>query len=251
MPAFRVSRTINLLFALITAVCLTSKATAQTAEKPDDNASANEAGADVPVGFVAAKVKAGAPEEIRAFFEASDKARLAAIKVHRGRIDAANATLKSAQRRRLKSDDIALAAENADADLATYGPAVAALLKDVGFVAPFETMVRGAEPRFLKLGLILRFGNPVTVVRVIDKDRAIITVEQQFWAPKRLNKAGQVIEPIASKRAQAVVKTDTTGMRNGARSQIAATLRITGTEAIDGSNVFVLEPFVIAEYIEE
>lgn len=259
MPIRSVVRSANPIFTLIAAACLSTAclingAAAQAAKTPDDPGAAVSAklpAEDLPEGFVPANVKSDAPDEIRAFFETSDKTRLAAIAAHLGRIEANKAKMKAAKKRGEKSDELESATETAGADSAVHGTAVAALLKNVGYVAPFETMPRGSESRVLNPRLILRFGRPVSVARVIDKVRAGIIVEQQLRAPRRLNKAGQMIEPIELKRVQAVVKTGTARMKAGANTQITATLHVTGSEAIDGTTVFVLEPFPIADYLEE
>jgi hypothetical protein len=243
--------------------CLISTATAQPAkpkaksraeipaETPAENVPATKADAGRPEGFIAAKVKADAPQEIRTFFEASDQARLAAIEALVGKMEANHRKAKAAQRRRPKAEEEDPETGVASADFAGPGRAIAALLKDVGYVAPYETVPRPGEQKFLKPGLILRFGHPVRVVRVIDKDRAIITVEQQFRVPKRLNSDGREIEPFEMKRVPAVVQTSTAAMKDGAKTQIKATLHVTGTETIDGDTVYVLESLRMSDYLEE
>jgi hypothetical protein len=251
MPTRSVARSTHLIIIVAAVVCWTTVARAQKPEALDENEPAAEAGAELPEGFIASRVKADAPDEIRAFFEDSDKARLAAIATLYGKIDIVERKLKAAKRRRLKADESEPPANVTEADVTGPGRAIAALLKDVGYVTPFETVLRGDESKMLKSGLILRFGHPLKVVRVIDKDRALITVEEQHRGPKRRNSAGKMIEPIELKRVPAVVQTSTAGMKDGARTLIKMTLHVTGTETIDGATVFVLEPFPVADYLEE
>jgi hypothetical protein len=203
----------------------------------------------IPKVFITAEVKADVPQEIREFFEASEKARREAIESHLKGIDAAQARWEDAKRRRLPSDELEIAARRAYNIIASNAPAVATLLRDVAYVAHFETTPQASDDRVLKQNRVLRFGRPVKIVRVIDNEHVLIVVDEQHRLPQRRNRSGQTIEPLELKRVQAVVKTDTAGMKDGVRTQIPGTLYVTGTQEIDGADIFVLEPFRAFDYL--
>jgi hypothetical protein len=212
---------------------------------------AKNAGPLLPKGFIVAKVKADAPDEIKAFFAASDKARLAAIAGHRQGMAATERRLKAAaDRQKLKPEDLEDATDSADYSSGSRGASIAALMIDVGYVPPFETIPQSGESKVLKDGLVLRFGKPIRVVRVLDDERVVIQVDEQIHAPKRPNSEGRLIEPITVQRAKAVVRISTSSMKDGARALIKEPLRVTGTDEFNGAKVFVLEPFLAAEFLD-
>jgi hypothetical protein len=205
----------------------------------------------LPKGFIAAKVKADAPEEIKAFFAASDKARLAAIAGHRQGMAATERRLKAASgRQQIKPEDLEDVADSADYSLGSRGASISALMKDVGYVAPFESIPQSGESKVLIEGLILRFGRPIRVLRVIDEKRVLIQVEEQIHGPKRRNSEGRMIEPITIQRVKAVVRISASSMKEGVRTLIKEPLRVTGTDEFDGGKVFILEPFLAAEFLQ-
>ena len=109
----------------------------------------------------------------------------------------------------------------------------------------------GAKPdaKMLKPGMVLRFSRPVRVVKVIDGEQAVVTVEQQFVS-KRRNKMGQEISVVENRPILALAKVKTDKMIDGKLIEIREPLHVVDQETFDGESIYVLEPFRVEDYLQ-